>query len=79
MLDAWEDTRLEPEEFRELEGERVPVLIRHRGRGKASGLEVGQVHSKGANLFELRDGRVVRLTVFLGLERALADLGLGHA
>jgi len=40
---AWEDLRAEAEEYRELDGERVLVLIHHRGRGKTSGLELGQI------------------------------------
>jgi hypothetical protein len=49
------------------------------GAVRQAGWRSGRSYSKGANLFELRDGRVVGLTVYLGLERALADLGLGHA
>jgi hypothetical protein len=47
-LSAWEDFRAEAEEYRELDGERVLVLTRHSGRGKMSGLEIGQMRTKGA-------------------------------
>jgi ketosteroid isomerase-like protein len=76
LLSAWEDWRAEPQEFRELDGERVLVLIRLSGRGKASGVEVGQVRAHGANLFHLRNGRVTRLAIYWDRERALAALGL---
>src|SRR2546426_12293151 len=50
-LGAWEEYRTEVDEFRELEGERVLVLVRNSGQGKTSGLELGQLRDKGANLF----------------------------
>jgi hypothetical protein len=40
FMDAWEDVRAEAEEYREIDGERVLVLIRQHGRGKLSGLAV---------------------------------------
>ena len=43
ILDAWEDLRTEAEEYRELDGERILVFVRHSGRGKTSGLELGQM------------------------------------
>jgi hypothetical protein len=76
ILDGWEDIRLQADEYRELEGERVLVLIRHYGRGKTSGLEIGKLHSTGANLFHLHAGKVTRIVVYWDRERALADLGL---
>jgi ketosteroid isomerase-like protein len=75
MSSAWECVRLEAEEYRELDGERVLVLYHMSGRGKASGLEVGQI-SRGAYLFHLCDGRVTKLVGCWDRERALADLGL---
>jgi ketosteroid isomerase-like protein len=76
FLDAWEDYRVEAEEYRELDDERVLVLIRIGGRGKASGLEVGQIRGEAANLLHLRDGKVTRLVLYWNRERALADVGL---
>ena len=76
FLSAWEDWRLEAEEYRELDAERVLVLYQRHGRGKVSGLEVGQIGSKAANLFHLRNGKVTKLVVYWDPERALADLGL---
>ncbi len=78
FLSAWEDYRVEVEEYRELDGERVLVLMLHCGRGKTSGLEVGQMGTKraGANLFHLRDGRVTKLILYWDRDNAFADLGL---
>jgi ketosteroid isomerase-like protein len=75
VLRAWEGFRAEAEEYRELDGERVLVLTRNSGRGKGSGLEVGQIHTSGANVFHLRAGKVTRLVLYWDRERALADLG----
>jgi ketosteroid isomerase-like protein len=64
--------------YRELDGERVLVLTHYSGRGKTSGLELGQVRSKGATLFHVRGGKVTRIVHYWDRERALADLGLAR-
>jgi ketosteroid isomerase-like protein len=76
FLDSWEDYRVEAEEYREIDGERVLALIRIGGRGRASGLEVGQVRAEAANLFHIHDGKVTRLVLYWDRRRALADVGL---
>jgi ketosteroid isomerase-like protein len=76
FLSAWEEFRLEADGFRELDTERVLVLDHRSGRSKTSGLELGQMRTKGARLFHIRDGKVTRLVVYFDRERALADLGL---
>jgi ketosteroid isomerase-like protein len=76
ILSAWEDWRAEPEEYRELADGRVLVLIHLSGRGKTSGVEVGQLRANGANLFHISGGKVTRLAIYFDSERALADLGL---
>src|SRR5215469_5401198 len=45
FLSAWGDWWTSAEEFRELEDGRVAVLNRYSGRGKTSGVEVGQIRS----------------------------------
>ncbi len=70
---AWDDFRVAADEYRELDEERVLVLDQPRGRGKSSGLDVGQ---KGATLFHIRDGRVIKFMIAWDRDRALADLGL---
>jgi ketosteroid isomerase-like protein len=76
FLSAWEDVSVEVEEYRELDGERVLVLVQYRGRGKSSGLELGQMLTKTAGLFHVRGGKVRRLVLYWDRERAFADLGL---
>ena len=79
-LEAWESYRVEVDEYRKLDDERILVLMRHCGRGKTSGLDVGQTgaNKAGANLLHVRDGRVTRLVLYWDRERALADLGLSE-
>src|SRR5579859_1845923 len=76
FLAAWEHWRGEPEHYRELDSERVLVLIHGTGRGKASGLDAAQMRSEGANLFHISGGRVKRLVVYFNRETAFDDLGL---
>ena len=75
-LSAFEELRAEADEYRALDDERVLVLMHFSGRGKTSGLEVGDIQMKGANLFHVRDGKVTRLVTYWDRERAFADLGL---
>jgi ketosteroid isomerase-like protein len=75
-LSTWGEFRAEADEYRELDDQRVLVLDHRSGRGKTSGLEIGQMRTKGAVLFHIRDGRVVRVAIYLDRDRALADLGL---
>src|SRR5271166_3571083 len=73
-LRAWEDFRAEPVEYKVLDSERILVLVHNSGRGRTSGLELEQ--RSVANLFEIRDGKVTRLVVYLDRDLAFADLGL---
>jgi ketosteroid isomerase-like protein len=73
---AWKDFRSEVDEYREVDDERVLVLVYFAGRGKTSGLELGQMQSKAAQLFHIRGGKVIRLDTYFDRERALADLGI---
>jgi ketosteroid isomerase-like protein len=75
-LSAWEDWTAEAEEYRELDSGRVLVITTSSGRGKSSGLGVGQMYAHGANLFHIRNGKVTRLVAYWDRDRALADLGL---
>jgi ketosteroid isomerase-like protein len=76
FLSAWEEFHQEAHDYLELDDERVLVFFRFSGRGKTSGLELGQMRSKAAGLFHVRDGKVTRFVDYLDRERALADLGL---
>jgi len=77
FLTSWDDFRIEPEEYRALDDERVLVLDCYSGHGKTSGVELGQVRARAASIFHIRDGKVRRLALYWDRERALADLGLG--
>jgi ketosteroid isomerase-like protein len=74
FLSAWEDYRVEAEEYSELDDERVLVLAQVSARGKSSRLEVGQdvgqIQMTGANLFHVRDGKVAKLVNYWGRDRA---------
>ena len=72
----WRDVRADPKEFREIDSERVLVLLEFIGRGRASGVQVARARSRGANLFHIRHGKVTRLVLHFDRDRALADLGL---
>jgi ketosteroid isomerase-like protein len=75
-VSVWEEYRVAVDEYRELDEERVLALVNISGRGKTSGVELGQMGSKGAHLFHIHGGRGTRFTPYLDRERAFADLGL---
>jgi hypothetical protein len=83
MGDAWgrristaESFRIEAEEIRELDDERVLVLTPVSGRSKTTGLDLRHMSRKGATLFHISHGKVTRLVPYFDRDRALADLGL---
>jgi uncharacterized protein len=71
-LCGWETWTCEAEEYVE-RGDTVVVLTRYRGRGRGSGVEVDV---EGAHVWQLRDGKAVRLEVFAARERALREAGV---
>ena len=75
-LSPWEDYRFVVDEYRELDDERVLAIFHRSGRGKTSGLDIGQMQAQGAHLFHVRDGKVTRWVAYFDRDRALADLGL---
>ena len=76
FLTAWTGYGVEADEYRELDNERVLVALHAVGRGKTSGVELGQTSRSGANVFHIRDGKVIRLVIYFDHTRALEDLGL---
>ena len=66
-LSPWDHWRAVAEDFLEI-GDHVVVLATYLGRGKGSGVEIRQ---EGAHVFELRDGKVIRLEIYASRERAL--------
>jgi ketosteroid isomerase-like protein len=75
-LGAWRGWKLVAEDYLEVDRERVLVPYHFTGRGKKSGMEVGQLRTVGAHVLQMRDGMVARLTVYADRDRAFADLGL---
>ena len=69
-LSGWDDWRAEADEYLEI-GDHVVVLTSYYGRGKGSGVEI---HQLGAHVFELRDGKVVRLEIFASREKAMESV-----
>lgn len=69
-LSEWEDWRAEADEFLEF-GDHVVVLASYRGRGRGSGVEI---HQLGAHVFQLRDGKVVRLEIFANRSKAIGSV-----
>lgn len=76
FLTAWDDFRIEVEECRELDSERVLVLHQWSARGKKSGLELGQIRSKAASLIHVRGGKVTRFVNYWNREGMSAEPGL---
>ena len=75
-LSAWDDFHLEPEEYREVDDERVLVFFRLHGRGKSSGLDLDEMHPLGVGVFHVREGRVTRFVAYVDAERGLEAVGL---
>ncbi len=73
-LRGWRDFRAAPEKYLVVDDQRILVLVKNSGRGRASGLELEQ--RSVANLFEIRRGKVARFVLYLDRDRAFADLGL---
>jgi ketosteroid isomerase-like protein len=69
--EAWEERRLEPVEFFDA-GDEVVVFLHEYRRGKSSGVEL-EVDT--AVVYELRDGRVVRMQGYM--DRAAAKKAAG--
>jgi ketosteroid isomerase-like protein len=76
LVSAWQDASTAAEDFRELDAERVLVLVHRGGRGRSSGVELTPTMSRGAAIFHLQAGKVTTVVVYIDRARALADLGL---
>ena len=76
FLSAWDGFHAHVDEYRELDDERVLVLARWRGRGKASGIELDAAQRQVAALYQVRDGKVIRHVIYLDRADAFAELGL---
>jgi uncharacterized protein len=70
-FEAFEEFEANPQDFI-VDGDRVLVPVTQRGRGKGSGVEVSQ---RFHQLFEVRDGLVVRFEEFADSGEALRAFG----
>jgi len=77
-MGVWEGYRTEADGFRELDGGRVLVLMRHGGRGKTSGVGIEGMKLPGANVFDIHHGKVTRLALYWNRADALEALGLAE-
>jgi ketosteroid isomerase-like protein len=71
--EAWEWISLEPQEFIELDGDRLLVLARFSGRGRGSGAEVER---QVAHLYEFRDEKIIGFEFHWTKEEGLKAAGL---
>jgi ketosteroid isomerase-like protein len=71
-LEAWEERRLEPEEFIDA-GDDVVVLLHEYRRGKGSGVEL---ETETAVVVAVSGGRVVRIQGYMDREAALEAAGV---
>ena len=71
-LEAWEERRLEAEEFIDA-GDNVVVLLHEYRRGRGSGIEL---ETKTAVVVGVSGGRVVRLQGYMDRDAALKAAGL---
>jgi hypothetical protein len=76
FLTSWRGYRVEPVEYRELDVQRVLVLVRAFGLGAASGVDLESMGPgrMGLNLFDVRDGKVTRLTAYTAVPTSVCGL-----
>ena len=73
-FDAWEEIEYTPEEVLD-KGDRVVVVIRRRGKGKGSGVEVSD---QVIHVYTVRSEKIVRFEGFSDKDEALAAAGLSE-
>jgi ketosteroid isomerase-like protein len=71
---SFKSYRFEIEELRDAGDDKVIAIVREHASGKASGLEV---HRRSGWVATLRDGKVLRLEIYLDPADALEAAGLG--
>jgi ketosteroid isomerase-like protein len=72
LHDAWEEFRLEIVEVVDCDRERLVTVTVVRGRGRGSGIPM---EARGAMLWTVREGTVLRGTFFQNREEALEAVG----
>jgi ketosteroid isomerase-like protein len=71
-LEAWEEFRVEPQEFID-GGDAVVVDLRYRGRGRGTGMEITD---RWFYAYRLRDGKIIRWQPIADRDEALAAVGI---
>ena len=71
IVGNWDDFQAVPDEFLDA-GERVVVLGRFQGRGKATGKTLDALY---AHVWTLRDGKAVHVRVYADTAKLLQSLG----
>jgi uncharacterized protein (TIGR02246 family) len=72
LLEAWESYRLELERVEDI-GDRVLLIVREVGRGRASGVEID---SRWGYVLTVADGLIVRVEAYRDGEEALRVTGV---
>jgi ketosteroid isomerase-like protein len=75
VMEAWEETRREPEKIVDLGEDRVLVLFAQSVRGKGSGVEV---EVRAGDLLTFRQGRLARWIGYPDRAQALAAAGVSE-
>ncbi len=70
--DAWDGWDVEAEDYIDA-GERVVVIVKQRGRSKATGIPVDM---RFAQVWSFRDGQAIRMQMYLNVDEALEAAGL---
>jgi len=69
---AWAEFSIEPEEFLDV-GDRVVMVFRMKATGRTSGVAVQR---QDAMVYEVRDGKIMRVDYYNSREQALKAVGL---
>jgi ketosteroid isomerase-like protein len=73
LYDTWQYYRLEQEELRVIDDDRLVAVLREVARGRASGAEVA---SRWGYVMTFRDGKLARVEAYRDPDRALEAVGL---
>jgi ketosteroid isomerase-like protein len=76
LMGGIDELKIEAQDFRTLEGDRVLVLIRFSGRFRKSGIALEQTGSLSAHVWHVQDGKATKLVLYWDRDRALAELGI---
>jgi ketosteroid isomerase-like protein len=79
FLSSWKDFKVVVDEYIVVDEDRVLALVHNQGKGRISGVDVESTGGKSANLFTIRDGKVVRLKAYWSRQTALDELGLSES